>query len=182
MPFSARKFRQAALPHLEDRSAASLRRITADIEQEKRAQQKAALIKSAVDLVESQCSRKECISIMQGCHCLGQSVIAKVQRLYRSSRDIEDWLVKMNDNALGGVRFQPTGNRVRVIYDKCYCGSVSQTRELFSDTYCHCSCGWLKQLFEQTLGAPVKVTLVNSIIQGAEQCEFIITCKKLSGQ
>jgi hypothetical protein len=43
-------------------------------------------------------------------------------------------------------------------YDRCYCGRVKQTRQPFpTDTYCYCSTGWYKSLFEAAFGRPVKV-------------------------
>ena len=59
--------------------------------------------------------------------------------------------------------------------DWCYCGRVKQTKEPFpTDTYCHCSTGWYKSLFEAAFDKPVKVKLKQSILQGADSCEFEI--------
>jgi len=60
------------------------------------------------------------------------------------------------------------------MYERCYCGSVSQTKEPFSATYCYCSCGWYRQLFETLLERPVEVELLGSVIQGDENCRFKI--------
>ena len=60
-------------------------------------------------------------------------------------------------------------------YDRCYCGRVKQTKEPFpTDTYCHCSTGWYQSLFEAAFDKPVEVTLKQSILQGADRCEFEI--------
>jgi hypothetical protein len=59
-------------------------------------------------------------------------------------------------------------------YDRCYCRSVSGTAEPFPSTYCRCSCGWYRQLFEQLIGEPIEVELLDSIIQGAQACRFVI--------
>ena len=60
-------------------------------------------------------------------------------------------------------------------YDWCYCGRVKHTEKPFpTDTYCHCSTGWYQSLFEAAFGKPVKVRLVQSILQGANRCEFEI--------
>ena len=63
---------------------------------------------------------------------------------------------------------------IEAAYDRCYCGSVSKTREPISATYCACSCGWYRQLFETLLGTAVEVELLESIIQGSERCRFLI--------
>jgi predicted hydrocarbon binding protein len=51
---------------------------------------------------------------------------------------------------------------------------VSKTKKRFSSTYCNCSRGYLLELFEQIFEKPVKVDLVESVIQGAKSCKFII--------
>jgi hypothetical protein len=66
------------------------------------------------------------------------------------------------------------GEVIYAAYDRCYCGSVNKTRELFLATYCHCSCGWYQQLFETLLDRPVEVELLGSILQGDERCRFLI--------
>jgi predicted hydrocarbon binding protein len=51
---------------------------------------------------------------------------------------------------------------------------VSQAQEPFSPTYCQCSCGWYRQLFETLQGKAVEVDLLGSIRQGDERCQFLI--------
>ena len=128
MPFSIGKFREAVSPYLKGKEAVRiLQRITAEIEQEKRPYLKAALIGEAVELIEQQCSREDCFRIMQDCNCLGQSVTERAARLYRESASIDDWLARMNENGIGGGHLSRRGKRIIAVYDKCYCGSVSQT-------------------------------------------------------
>ncbi|MCK4478878.1 hypothetical protein KAU88_10215 [Candidatus Bathyarchaeota archaeon] len=43
-----------------------------------------------------------------------------------------------------------------------------------SATYCNCSRGWAKELFEGVLGRPVGVIMEKSIIKGDDQCRFRI--------
>jgi hypothetical protein len=76
------------------------------------------------------------------------------------------------DTKIGTV---PTPKTILGGYDRCYCGRVRQTKEPFpTDTYCHCSTGWYKSLFEAAFNRPVEVTLKQSILQGADRCEFEI--------
>jgi predicted hydrocarbon binding protein len=41
-----------------------------------------------------------------------------------------------------------------------------------SGTYCNCSRGWAKALFEGATGKPVEVNMEKSIINGDDQCRF----------
>ena len=92
------------------------------------------------------------------------------------SGSVEDLLARLNEAGIGGGRLR-LRNKNTIVggYDWCYCGRVKQTEEPFpTDTYCHCSTGWYRSLFEAAFGKPVKVRLKNSILQGARTCEFEI--------
>ncbi|NHJ14524.1 MAG: hypothetical protein EAX95_12665 [Candidatus Thorarchaeota archaeon] len=52
----------------------------------------------------------------------------------------------------------------------CHCGIVKAHREGMSPTFCCCSGGWVKQLWEGVLGVPLEVTLTESILKGDERC------------
>jgi hypothetical protein len=60
-------------------------------------------------------------------------------------------------------------------YDWCYCGRLKHRKKPFpTDTYCHCSTGWYKSLFEAAFDRSVEVVLKQSSLQGADSCEFEI--------
>jgi len=56
----------------------------------------------------------------------------------------------------------------------CLCPFVESKPEGLSSTYCHCSVGYIKELFGQTFGRPVKVELLESVLRGGKRCEFKI--------
>jgi hypothetical protein len=93
------------------------------------------------------------------------------------SRSVGGLLARLNEAGIGGGRLElKNRNTIAGGYDWCYCGRVKQTKEPFrTDTYCHCSTGWYRSLFEAAFGKPVTVKLKQSIIQGARSCEFEIT-------
>jgi predicted hydrocarbon binding protein len=118
----------------------------------------------------------EAKAVMEACgqQCIGQSVLDKARLLKQDSRDLDELLEKLNHAHVGGGKFQREGSVIFASYDRCYCGTVSKTRKPMSSIYCQCSCGWYKKLFEATLDQPVKVELIDSIIHGADRCQFII--------
>ncbi len=109
-----------------------------------------------------------------GRHCIGASTLEKARRLLRDAPDLDSWLDRLNEAHIGGGHLRREGDSIHAAYDRCYCGSVSQAKERISDTYCRCSCGWYRQLFETLLGRPIEVELVSSIISGGERCQFLI--------
>jgi hypothetical protein len=135
---------------------------------------RAAMIKTLMDYLDENCTQQTRKSIMEGCNCLGDSTIDRARRLYEQSQNMNDWLTKLNTHSIGGRYLSIKGKEIQAIYKKCYCGSVSRTKESISRTFCYCSCGWLKSLFEEVLGVPARVTLKRSIIHGDDRCELRI--------
>ncbi|HVP12681.1 MAG TPA: DUF6144 family protein [Phycisphaerae bacterium] len=57
----------------------------------------------------------------------------------------------------------------------CLCPLVETKPAGLSGTYCLCSLGYVKDLFEQTLGTKVDIELVDSVLKGGKRCKFKIT-------
>jgi hypothetical protein len=64
------------------------------------------------------------------------------------------------------------GNVVKVKYPTCYCPLASEIKEALSPTYCNCSVGWLKELYETVTGKPVKVEVLETVKRGGQACRF----------
>ena len=65
-------------------------------------------------------------------------------------------------------------DRIRVRLSKCGCDLV-ETGLVTSPLLCGCSVHNLRENFEQALESPVSVTLEHSILQGASECEFLVS-------
>jgi predicted hydrocarbon binding protein len=72
-----------------------------------------------------------------------------------------------------GVRRE--GNVVRVKYPTCYCPAVADLKEALSRTYCGCSVGWLKEMYETVTGKPVTVEVLETVKRGGAACRFNVT-------
>lgn len=107
-----------------------------------------------------------------GRQCQSQSFIEKAQNLYQKSKSIDEFL-----NKFGKVykHLHREGDKLYIIYPKCYCSHVNKIPQgKLSATYCNCSRGWAKALFEGALGRPVEVVMEESIVKGDKQCKFRI--------
>ena len=58
--------------------------------------------------------------------------------------------------------------------DFCLCPFVESKPEGLSATYCHCSVGYIREIFGQTFGRPVKVEQLESVLRGSKRCKFKI--------
>lgn len=58
---------------------------------------------------------------------------------------------------------------------QCLCCLVETKPKGLSGTYCLCSVGYVKEWFDQVLGKPVTVELIESVLRGGKRCKFKIT-------
>lgn len=141
------------------------------------ASQKARCIREMMSLLDYAAADEEVRrDIMEACgrKCIGASILQRASQIRRMAAGIDDLLRRLNEAHIGGGNMYWEGNIIHASYARCYCGSVSQTRLPISGTYCGCSCGWFRELFELLLGQPVEIRLVSSIIQGGDSCQFQI--------
>jgi len=119
--------------------------------------------KETLEKILEQCGRQ----------CQSQSFIKKARSIYEKSKDLNEFLERF-----GKVykHLHREGDSIYIVYPKCYCSFVNKIPSgKLSATYCNCSRGWAKALFEGVLKRPVEVTMEKSIKQGDKQCKFKIT-------
>jgi hypothetical protein len=56
----------------------------------------------------------------------------------------------------------------------CHCTFIKAMKGEISPSFCYCGIGWDRMLWEGILGKPVKVRVLESIVQGDERCTFVI--------
>ena len=176
MPFRAARFQRSVEKHLDGEVKGRLVQASEAFDALATPSRKARLIHGLMDVLDAETGKGVREQLMEECGrtCIGPATLEKAKRLQLTSAGIDDLLEKLNQAHIGGGYLRREGDGVWASYDRCYCGSVSGTTEPFSSTYCHCSCGWYRQLFEHLLGRPVDVDLMDWIVQGAETCRFVI--------
>lgn len=114
------------------------------------------------------------IRILEQCgrHCQSPVFIKKAKDLYAKSKSVVDFVERLS---VVYKHLHLDGGNVYIIYPKCYCPRVNTIPQgKLSGTYCYCSVGWAKALFEGALERPVEVVKESSIIGGDRQCKFRI--------
>jgi len=107
-----------------------------------------------------------------GRQCQSESSVRKAKAIYENSENIDDFLRRLGQKY---KHLHIEGNNVHFIYPKCLCSQVNKIpKGKLSGTYCACSIGWTKALFEGALGKPVEVIMEKSIISGDDECRFKI--------
>lgn len=176
MPWSVDRFVDCLKPFAEQDKISELIEGCGKICSSSSAIKKAEFAKCLMDNLETKFPEKVRIKVMENCgrRCIRAPTIKKAKTIKRNTKNLVELIDGLNKQHIGGGRLRLENNRINVEYGKCYCGMVSKTKERFSSTYCNCSRGYLLELFEQIFEKPVKVELIESVIQGAKSCKFII--------
>jgi predicted hydrocarbon binding protein len=67
------------------------------------------------------------------------------------------------------------GDVIEVSYPRCFCPLVAEAKEPLSASYCFCSAGWLKEVYETVSGKPVTVQILETVKRGGKLCRFDVT-------
>lgn len=59
----------------------------------------------------------------------------------------------------------------------CLCPILEDAPKDISPTYCLCSVGYVKEIFERNVGKPVDVKLTESVLRGGKTCRFTVEFK-----
>lgn len=113
--------------------------------------------------------------VMKPCghQCISNSVIDKAKKLYSASGSIDEFLSLLNEQHIGGGQLHTKDGKIIGVYNTCFCGLAKHAKNL-SPVYCYCSAGWFERLFSSVLETPVKVTKMQSILDGSDKCLFEI--------
>ncbi len=103
-----------------------------------------------------------------------------------SAQDVEKFLEGMK-KYLGAGSVQQEGNQTVVLFrytanpqglktadGYCLCPIFEDAPKDISPTFCNCSIGYVREIFERGTGKPVTVQLTNSVLRGGKTCEFTV--------
>ena len=62
------------------------------------------------------------------------------------------------------------GNKITLVYEKCFCPLVAGVEGTLPGEYCLCTVGWTKAVYGAVAGKEVKVDLKSSIKRGDPKC------------
>jgi hypothetical protein len=145
-------------------------------------------VKEAVERLDALAPETTCHQIMEACgrNCsrVNQSVIERAKARRDKFVSEDEFVAAEIRKPLAGTRLERDGNVLYQIYTpqsythpmRCYCGLLRALPEdqQVSQTYCHCSKAFVQALWQEVLGRPVTVELLESAITGSSECRFKI--------
>lgn len=100
--------------------------------------------------------------------------INKLKKMYNTCTGLNDFVLKANkQNA--GFTIENNNSELILIYPQCYCSCVKRVNRPISKTWCYCTLGYTKRMFEHVLGREVSVELIESVKTGGNVCKIKIT-------
>ena len=102
----------------------------------------------------------------------GDLKVAK--RIAEEAVDEEEILARINKENIWCGTWTRKGNTIQTTCIKCGCPLVRNNVIDVTGTFCYCSRGWVKKIFEILLKKPVNVELEKSFGLGDKVCKFVL--------
>ena len=156
---------------------------------EKTDKRKTALwVKGAMERLDKLVDDENKKRIMRDCgyNCAKKNskVIERAVARRKKFGSTDEFLVAEQQKPMKGTKLAREGNILYQYYTpqaftrpmRCYCGLLRElpSEETVSTTYCNCSRGFVEKYWENILGKPVRVDILQSAVSGASECKFAI--------
>lgn len=148
----------------------------ADLPLEPSVAEKSAWVRHVIAMLEKHFDESAIKAIRMDCRC-DHGMAERMQwvgRLYRECGDIETFAAREQAREAGlSVR----DGVLHLQFPFCPCPMLEGVERLASKTWCQCTCGYSRDLFEHVLGCKVEVELLKSVKLGDDVCLMSIVPK-----
>ena len=130
-----------------------------------------SIIRSLED-IELEKRRKVIEKCGEACALDGSLYLA--QKIADETENLEEIIEKSNTQIPWCGKWILRRNQITSKCTECGCPLVRNNIVKINSTFCYCSVGWVRKIFETLLKKPIEVKLEKSIGFGDNMCEFII--------
>lgn len=173
--FNIRKLQEQALLEAIGRKSdvATATEIVYGPNSEAKSEDDPAWVASAMRRLEERFDAVTVKQIRMDCQC-GYGMdekLALLKRLKSKSSNMEEF-ASLEEATAAGLSYRD--GQLYLQFDFCPCPMLAQVQKLNSMTWCQCSAGYSKVLFEKAFDCEVDVTMLKSIKCGDEVCLMTI--------
>ena len=108
----------------------------------------------------------------EACAIAGSYEIAK--KISEKTTNIEEIINDINNQIPWCGQWNLKDNIIRSVCNECGCPLVKNKIVSLNSTFCYCSLGWVKLIFNTLFKKPVHVEMLKSIGAGDNTCEFVV--------
>lgn len=109
--------------------------------------------------------------IRQGCYCREDGKLDEnkswLKKLYNESNNIEQFVEKVNEVGAG---WHTENDELYTKYFDCSCPMLNGIERLNTKTWCYCTAGFGKEIFDEVFGCEVEIEILKAIKMGDEFC------------
>jgi hypothetical protein len=89
----------------------------------------------------------------------------------------EQGVERVGDEMIVYFKYTANPRGLKVSEGYCLCPILEDAPKDISPTFCHCSVGYVREIFERRVGKPVQVELLDSVLRGGKGCNFKVRFK-----
>ncbi|MDD4496044.1 MAG: DUF6144 family protein [Eubacteriales bacterium] len=138
--------------------------------------------KDICNYLECKYTPEQIKTLRMSCACHpGDKEKENTKRIYDEAENLDEFCENYNREYTGHHLVWHEGNAIEngaalfFSYPTCYCTCVKRVNEPISPTWCLCTLGYTKDLFDYVLGYDTEVELIESIKTGGSRCVMRIT-------
>jgi predicted hydrocarbon binding protein len=133
----------------------------------------ASVIKGINECVDRDAKKKILENCGKAC-AIYHGHLEKIASMKEKGRNLEEILDYMNQEKMWCGDWIQRENLLSSICEECECPLILTETVKLSPTFCYCSLGFVKSVFEEVLGKPVIVEFKKAIGRGDRICHFTI--------
>jgi hypothetical protein len=113
--------------------------------------------------------------IRMGCSCSpSDNELIKAKQMFSEASDMNSFVANYNKAFAASRIIWHENGKLYFSYPTCYCSCVKRVSETLSKTWCLCTLGYTKKLFDYVFDTDTKVELIESIKLGNSRCVMAI--------
>jgi predicted hydrocarbon binding protein len=93
----------------------------------------------------------------------------------------EDCVEQLPNETRIHFRYKGNPQGLKVADGYCLCPILEDAPKDIPGLFCHCSVGYVGEIFERNLGKPVRVELQESVLMGSKTCSFLVRVTEKQG-